>query len=29
MVAPGPEDASIVERVVPSPPPPRAVVAQR
>jgi len=29
MVAPGPEDASIVERVVPSSPPPRAVVAQR
>jgi cell division protein FtsL len=29
MVAPGPDDASIVERVVPSPPPPRAVVAHR
>jgi cell division protein FtsL len=29
MVAPGPEDASVIERVVPAPPPPRSVVAQR
>jgi cell division protein FtsL len=29
MVAPGPGDASVIERVVPAPPPPRSVVAQR
>ena len=29
MVAPGPEDASVIERVVAAPPPPRSVVAQR
>jgi cell division protein FtsL len=29
MVQPGPEDASIIERVVPAPPPARSVVAQR
>ncbi len=29
MVQPGPEDASVIERVVPTPPPPRSVVAQR
>ena len=29
MVPPGPTDASVIERVVPSPPPPRAVVASR
>lgn len=29
MVQPGPEDASVIERVVPAPPPPRSVVAQR
>ena len=29
MVAPGPDDASVIERVVPAPPPPRSVVAQR
>jgi cell division protein FtsL len=29
MVAPGPEDASVIERVVPAPPPPRSVVARR
>ena len=29
MVAPGPADASVIERVVPSPAPPRAVVASR
>jgi cell division protein FtsL len=29
MVAPGPEDAAVIERVVPSTPPPRSVVAYR
>jgi cell division protein FtsL len=29
MVAPGPDDASVIERVVPASPPPRSVVAQR
>ena len=29
MVAPGPGDASVIERVVTTPPPPRSVVAQR
>ena len=29
MVAPGPEDASVIERVIPAPPPPRSVVARR
>ncbi len=29
MVQPGPEDASVIERVVPAPPPARSVVAQR
>jgi cell division protein FtsL len=29
MVAPGPDDASVIERVIPAPPPPRSVVAQR
>jgi cell division protein FtsL len=29
MVAPGPADAAVIERVVPSPPPPRSVVALR
>ena len=29
MVAPGPEDAAIIERVVPNAPPPRSVVARR
>jgi cell division protein FtsL len=29
MVPPGPADASVIERVVPSPAPPRAVVASR
>ena len=29
MVSPGPADASVIERVVPSPVPPRAVVASR
>ena len=29
MVAPGPEDASVIERVVAAPTPPRSVVAQR
>jgi cell division protein FtsL len=29
MVAPGPEDASVIERVIPTAPPPRSVVAQR
>jgi cell division protein FtsL len=29
MVAPGPGDASVIERVVTAPPPPRSVVAQR
>jgi cell division protein FtsL len=29
MVAPGPEDASVIERVVAVPPPPSSVVAQR
>jgi cell division protein FtsL len=29
MVAPGPDDASVIERVIPAPPPARSVVAQR
>jgi cell division protein FtsL len=29
MVAPGPDDAAVIERVVPSTPPPRSVVARR
>jgi cell division protein FtsL len=29
MVAPGPGDASVIERVMTTPPPPRSVVAQR
>jgi cell division protein FtsL len=29
MVAPGPEDAVVIERVVPTAPPPRSVVARR
>jgi len=29
MVQPGPDDASVIERVVPAPAPPRSVVAQR
>jgi cell division protein FtsL len=29
MVAPGPDDAAVIERVVPSTPPPRSVVALR
>jgi cell division protein FtsL len=29
MVAPGPDDTSVIERVVPTPPPPRSVVARR
>ena len=29
MTAPGPDDASIIERVTPSPPPPRSIVAHR
>jgi cell division protein FtsL len=29
MVAPGPDDAAVIERVLPSTPPPRSVVAQR
>ena len=29
MVAPGPDDSSVIERVIPSPPPPRSVVARR
>jgi cell division protein FtsL len=29
MVAPGPEEASVIERVLPVEPPPRSVVAQR
>jgi cell division protein FtsL len=29
MIAPGPDDASVIERVVPAPPPPRSVVARR
>ncbi len=29
MVAPGPEDAAVIERVVPTAPPPRSVVARR
>ena len=29
MVAPGPEEASVIERVLPAEPPPRSVVAQR
>jgi hypothetical protein len=29
MVAPGPEEALVIERVLPTEPPPRSVVAQR
>ena len=29
MVAPGPDDAMVIERVIPAPPPPRSVVASR
>lgn len=29
MVEPGPDDRSVIERVLPSPPPPRSVVARR
>ena len=29
MVAPGPDDASVIDRVLPAAPPPRSVVAQR
>ena len=29
MIAPGPDDASVIERVLPTAPPPRSVVAQR
>ena len=29
MVAPGPDNALVIERVVPAPPPPRSVVARR
>jgi cell division protein FtsL len=29
MIAPGPDDAAVIERVVSAPPPPRSVVAQR
>jgi len=29
MVAPGPEDSSVIERVIETPAPPRSVVAQR
>ncbi len=29
MVAPGPDDAAVIERVIPAPPPPKSVVAQR
>lgn len=29
MVAPGPDEAAVIERVLPSPPPPRSVVARR
>ena len=29
MVAPGPDDSAVIERVVPSTPPPRSVVALR
>ena len=29
MVAPGPDDATVIERVIPAPPPPRSVVARR
>jgi cell division protein FtsL len=29
MVAPGPDDATVIERVLPSTPPPRSVVARR
>jgi cell division protein FtsL len=29
MVVPGPDDTSVIERVIPAPPPPRSVVAQR
>jgi cell division protein FtsL len=29
MMAPAPEDATVIERVIPTPPPPRSVVARR
>ena len=29
MISPGPGDASVIERVLPTPPPPRSVVARR
>ena len=29
MIAPGPDDSSVIERVLPTPPPPRSVVAVR
>jgi len=29
MVAPGPDDAAVIERVLPAPPPPRSVIARR
>jgi cell division protein FtsL len=29
MVVPGPDEASVIERVVPAPPPPRSLVAER
>jgi cell division protein FtsL len=29
MIAPGPDDSSVIERVLPTPPPPRSVVAAR
>jgi len=29
MLAPGPDDASVIERVLPAAPPPRSVVARR
>ena len=29
MISPGPGDASVIERVLPAPPPPRSVVARR
>jgi cell division protein FtsL len=29
MIAPGPEDSSVIERVMPTPPPPRSLVAGR
>jgi cell division protein FtsL len=28
MIAPGPDDATVIERVIPAPPPPRSVVAR-